>query len=175
LQQASLLVAPIMAPAQPPPPLAVPEDGPRAYAARISDGGDDDDATTSTCPWWPLRASGVDRDGMKIVRVHVVGMQNPEISEACRLGRSDPMGTSVALILDGHHHVAQPDLMPGFTARDRTALADLPLDGRLKVSLLVRKLITRHATLSLFRQAFLFFPSKHERNPNTSPRHVDAH
>jgi hypothetical protein len=24
----------------------------------------------STCPWWPSRASGVDRDGMKITRVH---------------------------------------------------------------------------------------------------------
>jgi hypothetical protein len=32
-----------MAPAQPPPPPTAPEDGPRAYAARISDGGDDDD------------------------------------------------------------------------------------------------------------------------------------
>jgi hypothetical protein len=43
LQQASLLVAPSMAPAQPAPPPAVPEDRPRAYAARISNGGDDDD------------------------------------------------------------------------------------------------------------------------------------
>jgi hypothetical protein len=59
---------------------------------------------------------------MKIIRVHVAGMQNPEISEACRLGRSEPMGTSVALILDRHHHVAQPDLTPSFAVRDRTAL-----------------------------------------------------
>jgi hypothetical protein len=39
LQQAALLVAPTMAPALP----AVPKDGPRAYATRMSDGGDDDD------------------------------------------------------------------------------------------------------------------------------------
>jgi hypothetical protein len=43
LQQASLLVAPRMALAQPAPPPAVSEDRPRAYAARISDGRDDDD------------------------------------------------------------------------------------------------------------------------------------
>jgi hypothetical protein len=63
------------------------------------------------------------------------------------------MGTSVALILDRHHHVAQPDLTPSF-ARDRAALADLPHDRRLKVSLLVRKLITRHATLFLILTCF---------------------
>jgi hypothetical protein len=50
------------------------------------------------------------------------------------------MGTSVALILDRRHHVAQPDLTPSFAARDRTALADLPHARRQKVSLLVKKL-----------------------------------
>jgi hypothetical protein len=129
----------------------------------------------STYPWWPSRASGVDRDEMGIIRVHVAGMQNPGISEACRLCRSDPMGTSVALILDRRHHVAQLDLTPNLAARDRTALADLPHDRRQKVSLLVKKLLrVPHDALPpcLLRQAFLFFPSKHERNRNTSPKHA---
>jgi hypothetical protein len=105
---------------------------------------------------------------MKIIRVHVARMQNPEISEACRLGRSEPMGTSVALILDCHHHVAQPDLTPSFAARDRTALANLPLDRRLKVSLLVKKLITQHAPLFLIPTGFPLL-SKQAR---AKPEHI---
>jgi hypothetical protein len=51
------------------------------------------------------------------------------------------MGTSVALILDRRHHVAQLDLTPSFAARDRTALGSLPHDRRQKVSLLLKKLM----------------------------------
>jgi hypothetical protein len=80
---------------------------------------------------------------MKITRVHVAGMKNPGISEARQLGQADPMGTSVTLILDRPHHVAQPDLTPRFAGRDRAALADLPRDRRQKVSLLVKILLLK--------------------------------
>jgi hypothetical protein len=53
------------------------------------------------------------------------------------------MGTSVALILDRRHRVAQLDLTPSFAARDRTALADLPHDRSQKVSLLLKKLLVK--------------------------------
>jgi hypothetical protein len=51
------------------------------------------------------------------------------------------MGTSVTLILDRRHHVAQLYLTPSFAARDRTAaLASLPRDRRQKVSLPFKRL-----------------------------------
>jgi hypothetical protein len=111
---------------------------------------------------------------MKIIRVHVAGMQNPGISGACQLGQSDPMGTSVTLILDRPHHVAHPDLTPSFAERDRTALADLPRDRRQKVSLLVKKLLvksfTRRVTPLLIPTGFSLLSKRAQATQRLAPR-----
>jgi len=136
LQQASLLVAPTMAPGQPPPPPA-PEDKPRAYAGRIEDDDDDDDDDDgfgdSTCPSWPSRASGVDRGEIQITRV--------QLAVTCRLGQSGRMGTNVVWILDRLRRT-RLDTKPCAAARDWIARADVPVDSR-QVRQILEKLLVR--------------------------------
>jgi hypothetical protein len=145
-----------MVPVQPAPPPAVPKDQPRAYAAKIGDGGDDDDDDDDVgfegeyLPQ-PSRASEVGRVEMEITRAHVAEIENHAIREGCQSDRSRPMERCDALISANRHHVDQPSLTSSFSAVWQramwTAFADLPLARRRKVSTPGKKLIPQHISL----------------------------
>jgi hypothetical protein len=147
-----------MVPGQSALPPAVTKDQPRAYAAKIGDGGDDDDDDDDDdgfegeyLPLVALAGVGGGPGLMEITRAHVAEIENHEIRKGHQPDRSGPMESCDALISANRRHVDQPNLAPSFSAvrlrAMRAAFADLPLAHRRKVSTHGKRLISQHISL----------------------------